>query len=299
MATLMRADTIEDYNRWAGVETLNPLVSIIDFSKTCKMRHARKLYGIYAIFLKDAQCGELRYGCQTYDYREGSVLFVAPGQAFGAEDDGTEFQPDGLVLTFHPDLLRGTPLARAIKDYTFFNYDANEALQLSAEERQLIEGCFQSIGYELRHAIDRHSRQLIVDAVKMLLDYCTRFYDRQFITRENQNHDILVRLESVLTDYFSGNRPMREGLPNVQMLADAVHLSPNYLSDMMRKETGITVLNYIHQHVIDRAKTELTATDKTISEISYLLGFQYSQHFTRLFKNKVGMTPNEYRLQIR
>ena len=295
--SLMRADTIEDYNRWAGVETLNPLVSIIDFAKTGRLRHARKLYGIYAIFLKDAQCGELRYGCQTYDYREGSMRFVAPGQAFGAEDDGTEFQPDGLVLTFHPDLLRGTPLARAIKDYTFFNYDMNEALQLSTEERSLIEGCFQSIAYELRHAIDRHSRQLIADAIKMLLDYCTRFYDRQFITRENQNHDILTRLESILTDYFSGNRPKREGLPSVQMLADAVCLSPNYLSDMMRKETGITVLNYIHQHVIDRAKTELTATSNTISEIAYQLGFQYSQHFTRLFKSKVGMTPNAYRAQ--
>ena len=221
-----------------------------------------------------------------------------PGQAFGAEDDGTVFQPDGLVLIFHPDLLQGTPLARAIKDYTFFNYEVNEALHLSKEERALIQGCFQSIGYELRHAIDRHSRQLIVDAIKMLLDYATRFYDRQFITRENQNHDILARLETVLTDYFASGRPQREGLPTVQQLADKVHLSPNYLSDLMRKETGITALNYIHQHLIDRAKIELASTSHTVSEIAYQLGFQYSQHFTRLFKNKVGMTPNEYRLQV-
>ena len=201
-----------------------------------------------------------------------------PGQAFGAEDDGTVFQPDGLVLIFHPDLLQGTPLARAIKDYTFFNYEVNEALHLSKEERALIQGCFQSIGYELRHAIDRHSRQLI--------------------TRENQNHDILARLETVLTDYFASGRPQREGLPTVQQLADKVHLSPNYLSDLMRKETGITALNYIHQHLIDRAKIELASTSHTVSEIAYQLGFQYSQHFTRLFKNKVGMTPNEYRLQV-
>ena len=298
MTQLMRADTIEAYSRWAGVETLNPLVGIIDFAKVEPMRHARKLYGIYAIFLKDAQCGQLRYGCQNYDYQDGPMLFVAPGHAFGSEDDGTVFQPDGLVLIFHPDLLQGTPLARAIKDYTFFNYEVNEALHLSKEERTLIQGCFQSIAYELRHAIDRHSRQLIVDAIKMLLDYATRFYDRQFITRENQNHDILARLETVLTDYFASSRPQREGLPTVQQLADEVHLSPNYLSDLMRKETGITALNYIHQHLIDRAKTRLASTSLTVSEIAYQLGFQYSQHFTRLFKNKTGMTPNEYRLQV-
>lgn len=298
MNELIKADNICIYNEWAGVETKHPLVSFIDFSTVKPLRHARKLYGFYAIFLKDVKCGELRYGRQYYDYQDGTLIFVAPGQVFGAEDNGEVFQPTGYLLMFHPDLLRNTLLGKLMmKDYTFFSYETNEALHLSSEERQVIMDCFHKIQYELQHPIDKHSKGLIVDSIKMFLDYCTRFYDRQFITRDNVNKDVLVRFEALLEDYFMKGRAEKTGLPTVQYIANELNLSANYLSDLLRKETGSTALRYIHDKVIDVAKTQIVSTDKTISEIAYLLGFQYSQHFTRLFKKEVGCTPNEYRLQ--
>lgn len=298
MNELIKADNICIYNEWAGVETKHPLVSFIDFSTVKPLRHARKLYGFYAIFLKDVKCGELRYGRQYYDYQDGTLIFVAPGQVFGAEDNGEVFQPTGYLLMFHPDLLRNTLLGKLMmKDYTFFSYETNEALHLSSEERQVVMDCLHKIQYELQHPIDKHSKGLIVDSIKMFLDYCTRFYDRQFITRDNVNKDVLVRFEALLEDYFMKGRAEKTGLPTVQYIANELNLSANYLSDLLRKETGSTALRYIHDKVIDVAKTQIVSTDKTISEIAYLLGFQYSQHFTRLFKKEVGCTPNEYRLQ--
>lgn len=298
MNELIKADSICAYNEWAGVITQNPLVGFIDFSTVKPLRHARKLYGLYAIFLKDVKCGELRYGRQYYDYQDGTLIFVAPGQVFGADDDGEMFQPTGYLLLFHPDLLRNTPLGRLMKEYTFFSYETNEALHLSNEERQIIMDCFHKIQYELQHPVDKHSKALIVDSIKMFLDYCTRFYDRQFITRDNVNKDVLIRFEYLLEDYFSKGMAEKIGLPTVQYCADELHLSANYLSDLLRKETGSTALRYIHDKVVDIAKTLIVTTNKTISEIAYQLGFQYPQHFTRLFKKEVGCTPNEYRLQV-
>lgn len=298
MNELVKADNISIYNEWAGVETKHPLVSFIDFSTVKPLRHARKLYGFYAIFLKDVKCGELRYGRQYYDYQDGTLIFVAPGQVFGADDNGEVFQPTGYLLMFHPDLLRNTPLGKMMmKDYTFFSYETNEALHLSSKERQVVMDCFHKIQYELQHPIDKHSKGLIVDSIKMFLDYCSRFYDRQFITRDNVNKDILVRFEALLEDYFMKGKAEKIGLPTVQYIANELNLSANYLSDLLRKETGSTALRYIHDKVIDVAKTQIVSTDKTISEIAYLLGFQYPQHFTRLFKREVGCTPNEYRVQ--
>lgn len=298
MSELFKADTIYDYNEWAGVETRHPLAGFIDFSQVNPLRHARKYYGFYAVFLKDVKCGELRYGRQYYDYQDGTLIFVAPGQTFGAEDDGEVFQPTGYLLMFHPDLLRNTPLGKVMKDYTFFSYETNEALHLSTEERQIIMDCFHKIQYELSHAIDRHSKALIVDSIKMFLDYCTRFYDRQFVTRDNVNKDLLTRFEQLLNEYYASGKAERIGLPTVQYCADALHLSYNYFSDLIRKETGVTASGHIRNKVLDIAKTQLVSTDKTISEIAYRLGFQYSQHFTWLFKKEVGCTPNEYRAQM-
>lgn len=298
MSELFKADNINLYNNWAGVETQHPLVGFIDFSTVKPLRHARKVYGFYAVFLKDQKCGELRYGRRYYDYQNGTLIFIAPGQVFGAEDDGTEFQPDGYLLMFHPDLLRTTPLGRTMREYTFFSYETNEALHLSMEERHIIMDCFHKIQYELRHPIDRHSKNLITDSIKTFLDYCTRFYDRQFITRDNQNRDILARFESLLDEYFHNGTAKRIGLPTVQYCADKLCLSSNYFSDLLKKETGSTALHFIHDKAIEIAKTELTSTDDTINEIAYNLGFQYPQHFTRLFKKEVGCTPNEYRMQV-
>lgn len=217
---------------------------------------------------------------------------------FGAEDDGMQFQPDGYLLMFHPDLLRNTPLGRIMREYSFFSYETNEALHLSVEERQIIMDCFHKIQYELNHPIHRHSKNLITDCIKTFLDYCTRFYDRQFITRDNQNRDILARFERLLDEYFHDGAAKRIGLPTVQYCADKLCLSPNYFSDLLKKETGSTALHFIHDKSIEIAKTELASTDDTVNEIAYNLGFQYPQHFTRLFKKEVGYTPNEYRAQV-
>lgn len=298
MSELLKVDSICAYNEWAGVETLNPLISFIDFSAVKPLRHARKLYGFYAIFLKDQKCGELRYGRQFYDYQEGTLIFVSPGQVFGADDDGEVFQPTGYLLMFHPDLLRGSILGHCMKQYSFFSYEVNEALHLSKEERQIIMDCIHKLQYELKHPVDRFSKSLIIDSIKTVLDYCTRFYDRQFVTRENSNKDILVRFEKLLDDYFASGMAEQKGLPTVQYCAEELRLSANYFSDLLRKETGVTALRYIHDKVVDMAKTRLVSTSSTVSEIAFSLGFQYSQHFTRMFKKEVGCTPNEYRLQI-
>lgn len=298
MGELFKANNINLYNDWAGVETQNPLVGFIDFSTVKPLRHVRKVYGFYAVFLKDQKCGEVRYGRKYYDYQNRTLIFVAPGQVFGAEDDGMEFQPEGYLLMFHPDLLRNTPLGRMMGEYSFFSYEINEALHISTVERQIIMDCFNKIQYELNHPIDRHSKNLITDNIKTFLDYCTRFYDRQFITRDNHNHDVLTRFERLINDYFNDGTAKQIGLPTVQFCADKLSLSPNYFSDLLKKETGFTPLRFIHNKAIEIAKTELASTEYTINEIAYNLGFQYPQHFTRLFKKEVGCTPNEYRIQL-
>jgi len=203
-----------------------------------------------------------------------------------------------FVQMFHPDLLRGTSLSGTMKNYTFFSYEVNEALHLSEQERQIILDCLHRIDYELQHPIDKHSRRLIVDNIKTFLDYSNRFYDRQFITRENVNKDVLVRFEKLLDHYFDSGIAARKGLPLVQYFAEELHFSANYLSDMMKKETGQKALEYIHKKVIELTKEQIVSTNKTVSEISYDLGIQYPQHLTRLFKREVGLTPKAYREQI-
>lgn len=185
----------------------------------------------------------LRYGCNYYDYQEGTLVFLAPGQVIGVEDDGKVYQPQGMALVFHPDLLRGTTLGRTIKDYTFFSYQVNEALHLSEQERHIIIDCFRNIEEELHHTIDKHSQRLIVSNIELFLNYCVRFYDRQFITRENVNKDILTRFENLLNDYFYSEKPESSGLPTVKYCADQMHLSANYFGDLIKKETGKTASN--------------------------------------------------------
>ena len=301
MGTVVKYDNIFQYNESRGVETLHPLVSVIDFSKAEPIPpgHYRHCFGFYAVFLKDVKCGDLRYGRNYYDYQEGTLVFMAPGQVVEVEvKDKPQVPPKGRALLFHPDLLRNTPLGRIMREYSFFSYETNEALHLSVEERQIIMDCFHKIQYELNHPIHRHSKNLITDSIKTFLDYCTRFYDRQFITRDNQNRDILARFERLLDEYFHDGAAKRIGLPTVQYCADKLCLSPNYFSDLLKKETGSTALHFIHDKSIEIAKTELASTDDTVNEIAYNLGFQYPQHFTRLFKKEVGYTPNEYRAQV-
>lgn len=237
------------------------------------------------------------YGRQRYDYQKGSVICLAPGQVIGIEDTGEEFQPQGYALCFHPDLIRGTNLGRSIKEYTFFSYEVNEALHLSERERHTFIDCLMNIQEELQHSIDRLSKRLIANHIELLLNYCLRFYERQFITRQNTNRDILTRFERFLNLYFADENAMQKGLPTVKYCAAELYLSPNYFGDLIKKETGKTALEYIQDKIIDIAKERLLLPDHSISEVAYQLGFQYPQHFTRVFKKATGMTPHEYRKQ--
>ncbi len=284
-----------EYNDLLGVETLHPLVSVIDLSKSRRIRHMRHTFGFYTLFLKEVRCGNLIYGRQYYDYQEGTIVAIAPGQVAGVEDNGEEFQPKGWALVFHPDLIRGTSLGRNIRSYSFFSYEANEALHLSEQERAIVVDCLHKIRTETEHAVDKHTRRLITANIELLLDYCMRFYERQFLTRSQVNSDLLIRFETLLDAYFSSDRPQSEGLPSVKYFAEQLHLSANYFGDLIKKETGRTAQDHIQLKLIDVAKERIFDVRKSVSEIAYELGFKYPQHFTRLFKKLTGLTPKEYR----
>ena len=295
MDEIIKIDSVDRYNKIFGLETLHPLVSVVDLSRatTWPMR-AWFNYGVYALFLKDVKCGNIKYGRQYYDYQDGTVVCFAPGQVADLEML-PDIQPAAHGLLFHPDLIRGTALGQEIRRYTFFSYETNEALHLSEEERRTVMDCLRKIEAELEHAIDKHSRRLITANIGLLLDYCMRFYERQFTTRCEVNKDIVIRFEQLLDNYFDGETPQQEGLPSVKYFADKVCLSANYFGDMIRRQTGQTASEYIQNKLIDRAKEALLSSDKTMSQIAYDLGFQYPQHFSRMFKRIAGCTPNEYR----
>lgn len=299
MSEILDLRTIHDYNTFLGLETLNPLVSLVDFSKVEVLPHRRKCFNFYAIFLKEKVHGPLVYGRSKYDYQEGTLVFVAPGQVAGIDDDGETKHPQGYALLFHPDLIRGTPLACKMKDYTFFSYEVNEALHMSERERQTVFNCFGEVEEELRHSIDKHSRGIITSNIEVLLNHCLRFYDRQFATRAVINNDVLTRFEALLDNYFDTGKPVELGLPSVAWCADQLHLSANYFGDLVKKQTGRSAIEYIHLVVIHKVKDYLVGTDKTVSEIAYEVGFQYPHHLSRLFKKVAGCTPNEYRMQVR
>jgi len=294
MDTIINFESIKEYNAFNNQETLHPLVSVVHLDNADPRKNRPLRYSFYTVFLKKIKCGDLRYGLSNYDYDEGTLIFLAPGQVIGQYGD-EYYQPQGLALVFHPDLLSGTSLGRNIHNYHFFSYAVNEALHLSEQEKKIILDCFSKIEYELQHPIDKHSKHLIVSNIELFLDYCTRFYDRQFITRDNSNKGILERFESVLNRYFSSDNPAKIGLPSVAWCADELKLSANYFGDLIKKETGVSAQEYIQSKIIDVAKIRLFDHDKTINEIAYELGFKYPQHFSRLFKQRTGITPSEFR----
>jgi len=295
MDNIIRFESISDYNAFNNNETLHPLVSVVDFSKASPREGSRMYFGFFTIFLKDVKCGDLMYGRHTYDYQEGTLVFLAPGQVAGVNSKGETYQPKGYGLVFHPDLIHGTPLGKHIQDYTFFSYQSNEALHLSERERKIVLDCFSKIEYELEHAIDKHSKGLIVSNIELFLDYCIRFYDRQFITRDTIHKGTLENFEHLLNNYFQTDQPQTIGLPSVAFCASELHLSASYFGDLIKKETGKSAQEYIQSNIIDVAKERIFDINKSVSEVAYSLGFKYPQHFTRLFKQKVGVTPNEYR----
>ena len=295
MEKVERIDTVKQYNNWIGADTLHPLVSVINFNEIPTVQHFRRYMGVYAVFLKNIKCGNITYGCQPYDYEDGTLVFVAPGQVYGIDSKGVVTKPSGYALIFHPDLIAGTQLGKMIKEYSFFSYDVNEALHLSKKERDTIVDCFEKIRTEIDQNIDKHSKTLIVSNLELFLNYCMRFYDRQFITRINVNKDILVRFEDLLNDYFKSGQAQISGLPSVAYCAEKLYLSPNYFGDLIKKETGNTALDFIQSRLIEEAKVKIFEANSSIGDISFKLGFKYQQHFTRLFKQKTGVTPNEYR----
>lgn len=298
MDKIIKLENIDQYNSLYGLETLHPLVSVVDLTKATKtVNHIQMTYGLYALFLKQTKSCDIKYGRQSYDYQEGTIVCFAPGQTIGVETLEDEVSPQVYGVIFHPDLIRETSLGKNIKNYTFFSYAVNEALHLSDQERGIVMDCLEKISIELEHAIDKHSKALIAMNIELLLNYCMRFYERQFITRSNANKDALSQFEQLLEEYFQSQHPMQDGLPSVKYFADKVCLSPNYFGDMVKKETGRTPQEHIQEKVIELAKEHIMETDETVSQIAYTLGFQYPQHLCRLFKRRVGCTPNEYRLQ--
>ena len=297
MEEILKIDTVDQYNKLFGFETRHPQVGVVSFDTAESQGNYRMTMGFYSVFLKETAGCRINYGKTSYDFDDQTVICIAPGQTVGYTDvEGIPKKSVGLL--FHPDFIRGTSLGQKIKKYTFFSYESNEALHLSEEERMIVLDCLEKIRMELRHAIDKHTKGLIATNIELLLDYCMRFYERQFDTRNGVNKDIIVRFEHLLNEYFEGDAPQNQGLPSVKYFADKVFLSVNYFSDMVRKQTGKTVSEYIQDKMIGLVKEQLLSTDKTTSQIAYEIGFQYPQHLSRMFKRVVGMTPNKFRLQF-
>ena len=298
MNKILKVRNVGDYSRWVGHTDRHPLVSVIDYAKVSPVRHSLNNYSIYGIFFHDEAEIDLAYGCGKYDYKKGTVICVAPGQIGGKEDNGERVMLTGWALLFHPDLLHGTTLEKAIKNYSFFDYRVNEALHMTDEEHGILTSLMRQIRDELRKRHDELQDSIIVGYIELVLNFCQRFYNRQFITRKFDNSDMLMKFDRLLHDYFDGNMQLTLGLPTVQFCADKLCMSSNYFRDMIKKTTGDTASNYIRQYIIQRAKNEL-ATGESIARVAYGLGFEYPQHLSRMFKKLTGMTPSDYYESLR
>ncbi|MBC6993740.1 helix-turn-helix transcriptional regulator [Neolewinella lacunae] len=294
MESITTFNTIKQYCAFNNQGVQHPQISVVDLSLAHPRTLRRMQFNFYVVFLKEVRCGDLRYGCGTYDYEEGTLVFIAPGQVIGQAGEEV-YQPVGQALVFHPDFLLGTPLAGNMEEYSFFAYEANEALHLSEKERALIDDGLGKIRNELERLIDKHTKRLLISNLQLFLNYCVRFYDRQFITRSNVNQGVLAKFEALLNGYFRSGLAEETGLPAVSYFADQLHLSANYFGDLVKKETGKSPQDHLQLKLITVAKEQLFDPNKSIAEVAYGLGFKYPQHFTRLFKKIVGVTPGEFR----
>lgn len=294
MEEILRIDTVEQYNRLFGFETRHPLAGFVEFDSAESQRAYRMTTGFYSVFLKETKGCTIDYGKTRYDFDDQTIVSIAPGQIVGYTSvEGVPARSRGVL--FHPDFIRGTSLGHKIRQYSFFAYESNEALHLSEEERRIVNGCLSIIRTELQHPIDMHTKGLVCTNIELLLDYCMRFYERQFVTRQDLNTDVLARFEKLVDNYLAEGLAAREGIPSVKYFADKVCLSPNYFGDLVRKETGKSAKEYIQLKMLDAAKEHLHDPLKSITEVAYALGFQYPQHFVRFFKRYAGMTPSQYR----
>ncbi len=299
MTEILHINSISDMHDVFGLsKPKHPLVSIIRF-KNARIKpeyhHISCSFGMYCITHKNETDGSMTYGRNSYDFQEGSMLFIKPGQILRYDGHESNAEDPGWALLFHPDLIRKCNLGQTIENYSFFYYDITEALHLSDEEKQSLDEIVAKIEREYQQNIDRHSQSLIISNIELLLNYCTRYYDRQFYTRTNLNKDLLAKFELLLRNYYVDNRQLNGGIPSVKYCGKQLHMSPKYLSDLLKKETGKNAKTHIDDFLINKAKNHLLSSSESVSEIAYSLGFEYSQHFSKAFKAKTGMSPREYR----
>ncbi|MEM7087280.1 MAG: helix-turn-helix domain-containing protein [Bacteroidota bacterium] len=300
MKEIIKLDTIAEAHEFLGLgKPKHPLISVLrmrDLLQDFEVDNVRYSLGLYQISLKD-NCPYtiVNYGRNSYDYQEGTMVFTAPNQILEFVKRETLDDDAGWSLAFHPDLIRKSQLGEKMDDFSFFSYATNEALHLSEEERKTVTEIVEKIENEYSANIDAHSQTLIISNIELLLNYCTRFYDRQFYTRTNLNQDFVSKFEQLLKNYYASNQQLESGIPTVQYCGEAMHMSPKYLSDLLRKETGQGTQDHIHRYIIEKAKNILLNSKESASEIAYALGFEYPQYFSRIFKKKTSMSPNEYR----
>ena len=298
MGNILKVKNVNDYGKYVGCAEQHPLVCVVDYAAVSPVRSSLNDYSVYGIFFHDEAELELAYGRGRYDYKQGTVICVAPGQIGGKEDDGREIELTGWALLFHPDLLHGFPLEKNIKDYSFFDYRINEALHMTYEEQEILVSLMRQIQTELSGKHDELQNAIIIGYIELVLNFCRRFYNRQFMTRKIENSDILVRFDRLLRDYFEDKLQLTLGMPTVQYCADKLCMSPNYFGDVIKKTTGDTASNHIRRFVIQMAKNGLAAGE-TVSQVSDRLGFEYPQHFSRMFKKQEGIPPSEYCQRLR
>ncbi|MCG8701071.1 MAG: helix-turn-helix domain-containing protein [Bacteroidales bacterium] len=299
MKEIMKINNISDIHSFFDIDKpKHPLVSVF---KHEEMKMNKDFVGVqyildlYQVTYKMCSEGSFGYGRNTYDFREGTMIFTRPGQVLTMHEWEADDAAGGWSILFHPDLIRKSELGKNIDQYTFFSYDVHEALHLSEDEKITLFELAKKIEKEYNQNIDKHTQKLIVSNIELVLDYCTRYYDRQFYTRSNMNKDLVSRFDKLLRDYYESGKPLETGVPSVAYCGAEMNMSSNYLSDMLKKETGRNAQEHIHFFVVDKAKTQLLSTGESISQVAYGLGFDYPQHFSKVFKKKTGMSPAEYR----
>jgi len=303
MSEILRIRSISQFHKILGLPAPeHPLISFINENKAMQNSNIddslfdiRFATNMYAIMYKDNISGSLGYGRSTYDYQEGTLIFSSPGQVFTSPKKEELKGKEGWTLFFHPDLLLKSSMSNKIESYSYFSYEVTEALHLAPKEEVFISNVIKQIREEYSQNIDKHSQQLIISNLELLLNYCMRFYDRQFYTRSNQNSNVVIQFESKLKGYFNSEQLSKDGIPSAKFFGEEMRMSSNYLSDLLKKETGKGIKEHIDGHIIAKAKTVLLNSDQTINEIAFGLGFDYPQSFSRLFKKKTGISPNNYR----